>query len=106
MTGIEDIYDFGSIRSKIVNGVDGGHQLNLFARRALCGGAIVALALTLGACGRRGALELPPGIQPPAHGSAASATASQPPSTERGAASKKPDISIRPNKPFVLDPLL
>ncbi|MFN0264876.1 LPS translocon maturation chaperone LptM [Tepidamorphus sp. 3E244] len=52
----------------------------------------VSAGLSVGACGRRGDLEPPPGVENPA----------PPPGTVREA----PAEGERPNKPFVLDGLL
>jgi len=64
---------------------------------------VVALAASLSACGRRGALEVPTGGTTPAAHPAENA----PPTTfSPGAPSSKPKIIVPSKKPFVLDPLL
>lgn len=66
------------------------------------------LALSLSACGRRGALEPPPsasaqGAQAQAESAAGGSTLPSPVGTPRSAPRQGYTI---PNKPFILDPLL
>jgi predicted small lipoprotein YifL len=72
------------------------------ARLALVAGV---LSLSLGACGRRGALEPPPDASAPAQqtGPTQDTTVPSPIGTPRPA--RRAPI-VRPNQPFVLDPIL
>lgn len=66
----------------------------------------MALALSLAACGRRGALEPPPDPAAPkeqqATGDADALTAAPVP----GQGKKRPKAITPPDRPFILDPLL
>lgn len=69
-------------------------QVLLRMRAMRMAGVALALAagLSVGACGRRGDLQPPPGVEDPA----------PPPGTKRPA----PEEGERPTKPFVLDAIL
>ncbi|ALA18016.1 hypothetical protein AL346_12110 [Chelatococcus sp. CO-6] len=67
---------------------------------------VLAVALALAACGRRGALELPPDPNAPAQEEKTSTGGASLTPSPVGTPRKQPVAQPRPNEPFFLDAIL
>lgn len=76
------------------------------ARAARATVVAVVIAAALGACGRRGALEMPPDPNAPKGEQSESATPSLTPSPIGAQREKRSTGYVIPDKPFILDKIL